>query len=146
MQGKKLLEQVRRFVIETKKNSPGLGYSQIAARLQGELALAIDKSTVGAILRGAGLGRATGSSQTAASSTGPGVDLTEPEKPPVGALSVSVETSCNGWDLRSRRYPSLLEPFAVSFALQNSSPVVIASLQLHVWLHVINSKFANIRN
>lgn len=66
-QGKRTPDVVRKFILDTKRNAPGLTARQIADRVVdrfGEDA-GLDKSTVTSIIRGAGLGRDSESSSTA---------------------------------------------------------------------------------
>ena len=56
-QGKQTLDVIKRFVIDTKRNASDLTQAQIADRVAGKFGedARIDKSTIGRILRVAGL-------------------------------------------------------------------------------------------
>lgn len=53
--GKRKPEPMRQFIKETKRNAPGLTYTQIVDRVEARFGERVDKSTVGRILREEGL-------------------------------------------------------------------------------------------
>ena len=66
-QGKRTPSVVRKFILDTKRNAPGLSARQIVDRVVGRFGedAGLDKSTVTSIIRGAGSGRGSESSSTA---------------------------------------------------------------------------------